>query len=87
MNHLSISIENCHLDDSGRFTEATYTSLVHLTAWLVCEYDLDREHIIRHYDVTGKECPLYYVEHEDKWEEFRDDVMNYIEECKEAKGK
>ena len=46
-----------------------------------------REHIIRHYDVTGKECPLYYVEHEDKWEEFRDDVMNYIEECKEAKGK
>ena len=27
MNHLSISIENCHLDDSGRFTEATYTSL------------------------------------------------------------
>lgn len=87
MNHLSISIENCHLDDSGRFTEATYTSLVHLTAWLVCEYDLDREHIIRHYDVTGKECPLYYVEHEDKWEEFRDDVMNYIEECKEAKEK
>ena len=85
MNHLSISIENCHLDDSGRFTEATYSSLVHLTAWLVCEYDLDREHIIRHYDVTGKECPLYYVEHEDKWEEFRDDVMNYIEECKEAK--
>ena len=74
-------------DDSGRFTEATYTSLVHLTAWLVCEYDLDREHIIRHYDVTGKECPLYYVEHEDKWEEFRDDVMNYIEECKEAKEK
>lgn len=84
MNHLSVSIENCHLDKSGRFTEATYQSCVHLAAWLVSEYDLDREHIIRHYDVTGKECPLYYVEHEDKWEQFRDDVMNYIEECKEA---
>lgn len=84
MNHLSVSIENCHLDKSGRFTEATYQSCVHLAAWLVSEYDLDREHIIRHYDVTGKECPLYYVEHEDKWEQFRDDVMDYIEECKEA---
>lgn len=84
MNHLSVSIENCHLDTTGRFTEDTYQSLVHLTAWLADKYGLDREHIIRHYDVTGKECPLYYVEHEDKWEEFKDDVMNYIEECREA---
>lgn len=84
MNHLSVSIENCHLDTTGRFTEATYDSLVKLTAWLAEEYGLDRDHIIRHYDVTGKLCPLYYVEHEDKWEEFKDDVMNYIEECREA---
>lgn len=83
MNHLSVSIENCHLDSTGKFTEATYESLVHLTAWLVEEYDLTREDIIRHYDVTGKNCPLYYVEHPDKWEQFRDDVMDYIEECRE----
>lgn len=86
MNHLSVSIENCHLDESGRFTHETYNSCVHLTAYLAAKYDIDREHIIRHYDVTGKECPLYYVEHEDKWEEFRDDVMAYIEECKAASG-
>jgi len=24
--------------------------------------------------VTGKACPLYYVEHEKKWEEFKKDV-------------
>ena len=84
MNHLSVSIENCHLDDSGRFTEETYESCVRLTAYLVEEYGLEREDIIRHYDVNGKLCPLYYVEHEDKWEKFRDDVMNYIEECREA---
>lgn len=81
MNHLSVSIENCHLDESGRFTEATYESCVQLTAYLVDQYDLKRENIIRHYDVTGKECPLYYVENEDKWEAFRDDVMEYIETC------
>lgn len=84
MNHLSVSIENCHLDDSGRFTEDTYESCVKLTAYLVAEYGLERENIIRHYDVTGKECPLYYVEHEDKWEAFRDDVMEYIAECSAA---
>ncbi len=84
MNHLSVSIENCHLDSTGKFTEATYESLVKLTAWLVEEYDLTRDDIIRHYDVTGKECPLYYVQNPDKWEEFKDDVMNYIEECQEA---
>lgn len=83
MNHLSVSIENCHLDSSGKFTEATYESLVHMTAWLVEEYDLTREDIIRHYDVTGKNCPIYYVENPDKWEQFRDDVMEYIEECRE----
>lgn len=86
MNHLSVSIENCHLDTTGRFTEATYESLVHLTAWLVEEYGLERDDIIRHYDVTGKECPIYYVQNEDKWEEFKDDVMDYIEECQEAAG-
>lgn len=87
MNHLSISIENCHIDETGRFTEETYKSCVHLTAYLVEKYGLEREDIIRHYDVTGKECPLYYVEHEDKWEKFRDDVMEYIEECREKAKK
>ncbi|MCD8023840.1 MAG: N-acetylmuramoyl-L-alanine amidase [Lachnospiraceae bacterium] len=83
-NHYSVSIENCHLDTSGQFTEATYESLVKLTAYIVDMYDLDRDSIIRHYDVTGKACPLYYVENEDKWEEFKDDVMEYLEECREA---
>lgn len=81
MNCRSISIENCHKDTTGKLNEETYESLVKLTAYLTEKYHLDREHIIRHYDVTGKECPKYYVENEDKWEEFRDDVMNYREEC------
>lgn len=80
-NHDSISIENCHMDATGKFAEATYNSLVHLTAYLTEKYGLGRDDIIRHYDVTGKECPLYYVENEDKWEEFKDDVMAYRETC------
>ena len=30
--------------------------------------------MIRHYDVTGKNCPKYFVEHEDEWEQFKKDV-------------
>ena len=42
--------------------------MVELTAWLCREFRLDpEEDVIRHYDVTGKLCPLYYVEHPEEW--------------------
>lgn len=74
----TISIECCINNDAGKFTEKTYNALVHLTAWLVGEYDLKIEDILRHYDVTGKECPKYFVEHESAWEDFKLDVEIYI---------
>lgn len=40
--------------------------------------DVSPKDVIRHYDVTGKECPKYYVEHEDAWETFIDDVKVWI---------
>ena len=38
------------------------------------------EDVIRHYDVTGKICPKYYVENEDAWLSFKQDVSTRIEE-------
>lgn len=74
-NKDTIAIECCHLDETGQFTTATYKSLVKLVAALCRTYDLDPETgIIRHYDVTGKYCPLYYVNHEDEWYGFKLDV-------------
>ena len=75
-NRDTISIEVCHPDESGKFTDASYQSLVRLTAWLCDTYGLSAEHVIRHYDTCGKECPLYYVVHEDAWEQFRSDVAD-----------
>lgn len=77
-NSDTVSIEVCHPDEDGQFTEETYRSLVRLTAWLCVKFDLSQEDVIRHYDVTGKICPKYFVEHEDAWEEFRDNVGNAI---------
>lgn len=84
-NSDTISIECCHKDSSGKFNKKTYQSLVELVAWLCGKYNLKSEHIIRHYDVTGKLCPKYYVENEDKWKQFKKDVFEYIELTNEKK--
>ncbi len=73
-NHDTISIEVSHPDDTGKFTDASYESLLKLTRWLMKEFGLKKNHVIRHYDVTGKECPRYFVTHEDAWEKFREDL-------------
>ncbi len=76
-NKDTIAIECCHPDETGQFNDATYASLVELTAALCNTYGLNPEKdVIRHYDVTGKKCPLYYVDHEDKWYEFKLAVRN-----------
>ena len=60
-NGYSISIECCHPDATGKFTAATEKSLTELCAYLCELFGLDPEKdIIRHYDVTGKQCPLYW---------------------------
>lgn len=76
-NNDSISIECCYVNEDGSFQQATYDSLVHMLAWLISEYDLDAEDILRHYDSCEKLCPLYYVEHEDEWKRLILDVKNY----------
>lgn len=73
-NFDTISIEVCHPDDTGKFSQPTYDSLVRLTAWLCNELDLSSNDLIRHHDVSGKNCPKYYVEHEDEWKQFKRDV-------------
>ena len=78
-NSDTISIECCHPDATGKFNQETKDTLVHLTAWLIGRYGLTTDDVIRHYDVTGKKCPLYYVEHEDEWNKFKEDVDAYIE--------
>ena len=78
-NKDTISIEVCHPDDSGQFNPVTYAAVVRLTAWLCVVGDLSTEQVIRHYDVTGKECPRYYVRNPWAWEQFLSDVQNQMD--------
>lgn len=71
----TVSIEFCHPDAEGKPNQATYDTLVKLTAWLCDLYGLDaREGVIRHYDVTGKQCPMYFVQNAAEWTQFQSDV-------------
>ena len=78
-NSDTISIECCYKNEDGSFEQATYDSVIKLTAWLCAKFGLTSENVIRHYDVTGKLCPLYYVEHEDAWTQFKKDVDTYLQ--------
>ena len=79
-NYDSVSIECCYINEDGSFTQETYDALIELLVWLLKEYDLDVDNILRHYDCGGKKCPLYYVEHEDAWRQLKQDVMNKVRE-------
>ena len=74
----TVSIEVCHPDAEGKFNEKTYNGLIRLTAWLCGQYGLSGDDLLRHYDVTQKKCPLYYVDHPEAWEQLKRDVDTYI---------
>ena len=78
-NSDTISIEVCHPDESGAFTSESYASLVRLTAWLLDTTGLTPSDVIRHYDITGKDCPRYFVRNEDRWQAFLIDLAEALE--------
>ena len=82
LNDVCISIEMCHPDEEGNFNDATYNNCVSLVAHLMNYYHIDMDHLIRHYDVTGKNCPKYFVEHPDRWDVFKGFVKEYREKYK-----
>lgn len=82
-NANSIGIEMCvrkkdtsHLgatDHDWYFEDATVSSAVELTKYLMNKYGVSADHVIRHYDVTGKICPNPYVYNDGShtWNQFK----------------
>lgn len=81
-NSDTISIEACHENESGKLNDKTYKSLIKVIAYLCDRYNLDEDGILRHYDVTGKKCPLYYVNYPLEWQQLKDDAIS----CKTSKN-
>ncbi len=85
----TVSIEVCHPDEYGKYSDITYQQTVELTAWLCRQFRLDPgRDVLRHYDVSGKRCPLYYVDHPEAWAALLEDVAAELEvQENEAGGK
>lgn len=74
-NKDTISIECCHEKSDGKFNEKTLNSLKELLIDLIRRYSLSSEDIIRHFDVTGKKCPLYFVNNPEEWINFKNGLF------------
>lgn len=86
-NSYSVSIETCHPKSDGKFSDKTYKSLVELCVYLCGKYKLTSEDLIRHYDVTKKNCPKCFVakskggtddEFLTAWKKFKSDVKKKL---------
>lgn len=74
-NDCTLGIEMCHHDETGEPDYHTYRNVVDLSAKLCEEFNLDpMQDIYRHHDITGKNCPKYYVSNNEAWEMFKIDV-------------
>lgn len=76
-NNDTLSIEVCHPDTTGKFSDEAYNSLIKLLRWLCDTYEISEDTIIRHGDVVEKACPLYYMENSEEWKELLNDVKKY----------
>jgi N-acetylmuramoyl-L-alanine amidase len=73
-NNCTIGIELCHPGADGKFTDETLSSCRNLVSYLLNSYNLTKDDIWRHYDITEKVCPKYFVEHVDEWDNFKASV-------------
>lgn len=86
-NSYSIGIEVCHPDNTGEYTDSAYNALIELLGDLCNRYKLEpTQAIIRHYDVTGKDCPRYYVKHFNEWKKLKQDVVDVMSEDAELES-
>jgi N-acetylmuramoyl-L-alanine amidase len=76
-NSNSIGIEICDDVKNGKIypSAQTITNVLELVVFLMKKYNIPKENVIRHYDVTGKHCPEYWVD-DTKW---KSEFWNKIE--------
>ena len=78
-NANSIGIELCsRKTDAGvyYFTDAVIDRAAKFTAKQMKNYGIPLNHVVRHYDVTGKYCPAPFID-SSMWAEFKEKVKEY----------
>ncbi|MED9815739.1 N-acetylmuramoyl-L-alanine amidase [Anaerostipes sp.] len=72
-NANSLSIEMCNC--VGGVPADVYKDLVWLVTYYMKKYNIDADHVIRHWDVNGKDCPDPWIGKNNKgWNKFKSDI-------------
>lgn len=76
-NTNSINIELCDTLKNGKYdvSEKTLANAIALTRELMKKYNISINNVIRHFDVTGKSCPAYYVDNT-QWNKVKTMIVN-----------
>lgn len=75
-NNNSLNIEMCDTKKDGKImaSEATINNTVELIKKLMKSYNIDIDHVVRHFDVNGKHCPAYYMD-DTEWRKFKNRLI------------
>lgn len=78
----------CASDCDWYFTDETLFNAACLIAELMKKYDIDIDHVVRHYDVTHKQCPAPFVGNSinqhfcisgnDAWDAFKAQILSML---------
>lgn len=74
-NANSVGIEMCsrkRADGSYYIKPETVANAAALAREIMQRYGIDTGHVLRHYDVTGKRCPMPWVDDPAQWTAFKD---------------
>ena len=77
-NANSIGIEMCsrkRADGSYYILPETVANAAALAREIMQRYGIDTDHVLRHYDVTGKRCPMPWVDDPAQWTAFLATLM------------
>ena len=75
-NSNSINIEM--VAKKNEFTLAQQDSLKQLVHHLMDKYDVSKNNVLRHYDVTGKKCPAWYIAPRAYWILLRNKIASHL---------
>lgn len=83
-NTNSLSFELCDTNRNGKrmVTKATRENAAVFIATKMHQYDIPIGNLIRHFDVNGKLCPIYWVTDEEDWKAFKAEVNAELKKLK-----
>lgn len=82
-NTIGIECATYSIGDSWYFTEKTQEACARLAAWILTEYKIPLNHLLRHGDITTKHCPSPYIDNPGDgpnwtWAKFKARVEEYL---------